>query len=134
MPKSQPAIPTRERLRPSRWTTTVSISLLVTSNTGYLLAPTQRVVRADADSSLVPGGFAERRTTMKRSLVAFVILILALTSMCILSDPTQASLSTPPSAPRVDPLLIRFLNARVSAQLPVVVTYNEMPGALEFAR
>jgi len=70
---------------------------------------------------------------MKRALIA--IMILALTSLPILTGPAQASVTTPSlSAPKVDPLLLNFLGARVSAHLPVVITYKRQPGATEFSQ
>lgn len=70
---------------------------------------------------------------MKRALIA--LMIFALTSMSFLIGPARASITVPAlSAVKVDPLLVQFLNGGVTAHLPVVVTYNQAPGAAEFTR
>jgi serine protease AprX len=70
---------------------------------------------------------------MRKILIA--VAIVSLVTMALTTRPTTAAGTLlPTSLAKVDPLLTQFLNARISAHLPVVVTYNQAPGAADFTR
>lgn len=65
---------------------------------------------------------------MKRSLLAVALTILAAMTLSTEFTPAVSA-----AAVKLDPLLTQFLNAKLGAHLPVVISYNRQPGAAEFA-
>jgi len=69
---------------------------------------------------------------MKRLLIAVAITAFATTAL--LTRLTSAAVTPVVPAVKVDPLLIQFLNAHLSAHMPVVISYSRQPGSAEFTQ
>lgn len=70
---------------------------------------------------------------MKRLLIAVAITALATTAL-LTRFTSAASLPVAAATVKVDPLLTQFLNARLSAHMPVVISYSRQPGNAEFTQ
>lgn len=68
---------------------------------------------------------------MKRVLITIAI-VTAASMLLLMHGPTKASAAL--AAPKVDPLLVNFLQGRTTVHTPVIISYNQPPSAADLNR